>query len=104
MQPGGFSAAGFLGKGERLLPLLEEDRLTLDALDLDFGMLGSGLEELIRRAASKPSRRAYVPPHSVAVSVTKGFQICPWAADPHAGQCSTGEGAAFSRVNWQIKN
>jgi hypothetical protein len=40
----------------------------------------------------------------VAVSVTKGFQICPWAADPHTGHCRTGGGAGFSGFDWRIRN
>jgi hypothetical protein len=34
----------------------------------------------------------------------KGFQICPWALDPHHQQCSAGKGVQYGAVDWQIKN
>jgi hypothetical protein len=105
MRPGAFSERGFLSEEESLASVLEEDSKILESVGLEFEQLGDRLEELIRSALSTRNRRARVPPHySVAVSVTKGFQICPWAANPHAGQCTTGRGAGLSGINWQVRN
>ena len=33
-----------------------------------------------------------------------GFQICPWAANPHSGQCTAGGGVRHASVDWQLRN
>src|SRR5438876_49631 len=97
MRPGVFSQAGFLGADERLPDLLACDAETMRSLGLSFDRTARELERLIRAAANHPRRRARVAPHFVVtVSVSKGFQICPWAPQPHAGQCTEGGGAGLA--------
>ena len=96
MRPGAFSLAGFLGQHESLRQVLEADRLQVERLGLTFDQLAKALESLIGAAESAPNRQARVnSKYRVEVEVLTGFQICPWASDPHHSQCDAGEGVPW---------
>src|SRR5207247_219070 len=91
MRPGAFSRAGFLAPGERLEEVLQADARTIEELQLDYGQLATQLDSLIAKAESSPRRRVEIDGRFLAeVDVHTGFQICPWAPDPHHGQCTAG--------------
>jgi hypothetical protein len=101
MRPGAFSRAGFLGPQENLLQVLEADRQQVARMGLTFEQLAEPLEALIAAGVSSPSRKANVGKvYRVEVEVLTGFQICPWAADPHHAQCTAGKGVQNASVNW----
>jgi hypothetical protein len=105
MRPGAFSRAGFLGPQESLLQVLEADRQQVARMGLTFEQLAEPLEALIAAGVSSPSRKTNVGKvYRVEVEVLTGFQICPWAADPHHAQCTAGKGVQNASVNWRIIN
>jgi hypothetical protein len=104
MRPGELSQVGFLGPDERLEDVLDRDRQTLAELGLTPAELAAPLDALLDAAESSGRRRARLGDHDVQIELTTGFQICPWAPDPHHGQCSAGGGARHASITWQIRN
>jgi hypothetical protein len=105
MRSGAFSRAGFLGPDEKLEDVLEADAHTLGELALSHERLAEALDHLIAAAEASPARRATVDGrYLVAVELRPGFQICPWAPDPHHAQCTAGQGVRHASMDWQIRN
>lgn len=105
MRPGVYSRDGFLGAGERLSDVLAADATTVGTLGLTCEAIAERLGNLIRAAVGDPGRRTTTPDGlEIEVMLFKGFQICPWARDPHAGQCTDGGGVEFGSVDWKITN
>jgi hypothetical protein len=105
MRPGAFSRVGFLGPDESLTTVLENDRVEMERLGLTFAELAEALERLIDAAESSPRRKAKVDGNfTVEVEILTGFQICPWAPDPHHSQCTAGQGVRHASANWRIVN
>ena len=104
MKPGAFSRTGFLGPSERLRDVIEADSETLRKLNLTYTEIASKLDSLIAAAESSPSRRTRLGTLECRVEVHQGFQICPWARDPHRAQCSVGLGVRHGSVDWWITN
>jgi hypothetical protein len=105
MRPGRFSTEGFLGPDERLADVLARDDATVRGLHLSHGQLAEGLGTLLSAAEADPARSASIDGRfRVAVTVYKGFQICPWAADPRHRQCDAAGGPRFASLDWTIRN
>jgi hypothetical protein len=104
MRPGAFSQGGFLGPGERLDEVLARDRQTLAELGLSHAELASPLDGLLDVAESTNRHRARIGDLEARIELTTGFQICPWAPDPHHAQCTAGGGVRHASVTWQIRN
>jgi len=105
MRPGGFSQAGFLGLDERLEDVIARDAQTLEKLGLRCEQLADALEAIIDAAACARARAVRVAPHfEVRVERFTGFQICPWAPDPHHAQCQAGGGVRNASVDWHVRN
>lgn len=105
MRPGEFSQAGFLGQHERLEDVLARDARTLRDSNLSPHELADGLERLLDAAEEARGRSARVDDRfDVRVEVFTGFQICPWAANPHSGQCTAGGGVRHASVAWHVRN
>lgn len=105
MRPGRLSQLGFLGPRERLTDVLARDDETMRELGLSHAQMAGVLADLLGRAEERPARRVTVDRHfDVSVTVFKGFQICPWAASPHRGQCDAEGGPRFASLDWTIRN
>jgi hypothetical protein len=105
MRPGSFSVSGFLGPHEKLDEVIERDARVLDELGITYDQLAASLERLIQAADASRGRPIRVPPHFEAQVVAyTGFQICPWAPDPHHAQCMAGGGVRNASLDWQITN
>ena len=104
MRPGAFSQAGFLGPDERLEDVLAGDQQTLADLGLTRAELAVPLDALLDAAESSGRNRARIGDHDVRIEVTTGFQICPWAPDPHHAQCAAGGGVRHASITWEIRN
>ena len=88
MRPGAFSQRGFLGEDERLKDVLEADARTLEELGLSAEELATPLDRLIDAAEASRGRSARVDDRfDIGIEVFTGLQICPWAPEPHSGQC-----------------
>lgn len=105
MRPGAFSRLGFLGSDEGLEEVLEADRREVCRLGLTFERLADALERLIDAAVDSRGRSAIVDgKFRVKTEVFTGFQICPFASDPHHAQCGEAGGVRHGSINWKIKN
>jgi hypothetical protein len=105
MRPGRLSRLGFLGPDEHLADVLARDEATMRDLDLSYTQVAGVLADLFGRAESSPRRRVTVDQRfDVSVTVYKGFQLCPWAASPHRGQCDAAGGPRFASLDWTIRN
>jgi hypothetical protein len=105
MRPGEFSRDGFLGAHERLEDVLSSDNRTLEESNLSPDELADVLERLLDAAEDARGRSARVDgDFDVSVEVVTGFQICPWAASPHSGQCTAGGGVRHASVTWHVRN
>ena len=104
MRPGGFSRVGFLGPDERLGGVLAADEQLLETMGIGFEDSVAPLDRLLTAAERSPHRRVTVDGYTVLVDIKPGFQICPWAEDPHHGQCTAGQGVRHASVEWQVKN
>src|SRR6266436_1371716 len=105
MRPGAFSRVGFLGPHESLAQVLEADRLEVERVGLTFESLAQSLEDLIVAGESSRTRKVDIGGrYHVEIEVLTGFQICPWASDPHHAQCDAGHGVQHASVNWRIIN
>jgi hypothetical protein len=105
MRPGAFSQRGFLGADERLEDVLEADARTLAELGLSPQELADPLDRLIDAAEATRGRSARVDDHfDIGIELFTGFQICPWAPDPHSGQCSAAGGVRHASVEWHLRN
>lgn len=105
MRPGALSVSGFLGPHERLEEVLAADERTLSRLGVSPEELGARLDALLTAAESERRRAATVDGRfRVSIDLHPGFQICPWAADPDAGQCTAGGGVRHASVDWTIRN
>jgi hypothetical protein len=105
MRPEAFSRAGFLGPTESLEQILEADRAKVERLHLTFEQIAEKLDSVLRAAEACP-RRSFTSERELRVDVDifPGFQICPWATDPHHAQCSAGGGVRHASVSWRIRN
>jgi hypothetical protein len=104
MRPGVFSRTGFLGPNERLRDVIGADSEALQKLNLTYAEIASKLDGLIAAAEASPARRTRLGALECGVQVHQGFQICPWARDPHHAQCSAGLGVRHGSVDWWITN
>ena len=104
MRPGAFSRSGFLGLNERLADVISADAKVLSELGLSCAVLASKLDELVSAAEASPARQARIGALECQVQVHQGFQICPWAPDPHRAQCDAGLGVRHASVDWRIAN
>lgn len=104
MRPGAFSRTGFLGPNERLGEVIAADAETLRTLNLSYAEIASKLDALISAAESSPARRASLGALECRVQVHQGFQMCPWAPDPHRAQCTAGLGVRHGSVDWWVTN
>jgi hypothetical protein len=105
MRPGAFSQRGFLGENERLGDVLEADAKTLEELGLSPEELAGPLDRLIDAAETARGRAARVDERfEIDIEVFTGFQICPWAPDPHGGQCAAAGGVRHASVEWHLRN
>ena len=104
MRPGAFSRTGFLGPNERLRDVIAADSETLRRLNLTYAEIASKLDALITAAEVSPGHRARLGALECRVQVHQGFQICPWAPDPHHTQCSAGVGVRHGSVDWWVTN
>jgi hypothetical protein len=105
MRPGEFSQGGFLGEHERLEDVLAQDARTLEESNLSPDELADTLDRLLDAAEADRRRSARVDgAFDVSVEVFTGFQICPWAANPHSGQCTAGGGVRHASVDWRVRN
>jgi hypothetical protein len=105
MRPGAFSQSGFLGEHERLDDVLAADARTLGELGLTAAELAAPLDRLLDAAEEARGRSARVDGRfEIRIEIFTGFQICPWAARPHSGQCSAGGGVRHASVEWALRN
>jgi hypothetical protein len=105
MRPGRLSRLGFLGPDERLADVLARDEATMRDLGLSYTQVAGVLADLLGRAEASPGRRVTVHErYDVSITVFKGFQLCPWAASPHRGQCEAAGGTRFASLDWTIRN
>ncbi len=105
MRPGQFSQAGFLGSEERLNDVLSADAKTLQELGVTYGELAAALEELIEKGDQQRGRSVKVNDKFVVeVEAHTGFQICPFAPEPHKNQCTASGGVRFGSLDWKISN
>jgi hypothetical protein len=105
MRPGRLSRLGFLGPDERLTDVLARDEATMRDLGLSYTQVAGALADLLGPAVGSPSRRITVDQRiDISVTVYKGFQLCPWAANPHRGQCDVAGGPRFASLDWTIRN
>lgn len=104
MKRGAFSREGFLGPDEKLKDVLENDAKTLQNLKLTYAEIASRLDTLISAAEESPTRKALIGGLECQVRIHQGFQICPWAVDPHHAQCDIGLGVRHASVDWSIKD
>jgi hypothetical protein len=105
MRPGRLSQLGFLGPDERLATVLARDEATMRGLGLSYAQVAGALGDLLSQAEASLGRRVTVDERfHVSVTVYKGFQLCPWAADPRRGQCEVGGGPRFASLDWTIRN
>jgi hypothetical protein len=105
MRPGAFSQRGFLGEDERLEDVLEADARTLEELGLSAEELATPLDRLIDAAEASRGRSARVDDRfDIRIEVFTGFQICPWAPEPHSGQCPAAGGVRHASVEWHLRN
>ncbi len=105
MRPGVFSRSGFLGPEDRLADVLEGDRNTLAQAGLTAELLADRLDPLLVAAENAPSRSARVEGRwAVSIELYTGFQICPWAPDPHHSQCTAAGGVTHGSIDWRVRN
>ena len=105
MRPGAFSERGFLGEDERLEDVLEADARTLSELGLSAEELAAPLDRLLDVAEGARGRSARIDDRfDIDIELFTGFQICPWAPDPHGGQCSAAGGVRHASVEWHLRN
>ena len=104
MRPGAFSQVGFLGPEERLEEVLDQDRQTVARLGLTLAEIVVPLDALLDVAESSGGNWARLGDLDVQIELTTGFQICPWATDPHHAQCTAGGGVRHASITWQIRN
>lgn len=105
MRPGAYSRVGFLGPQESLIAVLNADRREVTRLGLTYAQIAEPLERLIEVAEASIGRKAKVDgKFRVEVEIFTGFQICPWAEDPHHSQCTAGQGVRHASLNWLIAN
>lgn len=102
MQPGVYSTKGFLGIGERLNDVLLHDQVILKDLNLTYDELAEPLSELLNTALQ--TNKTQINFFEVRLTKYKGYQICPWATDPHHQQCTAGGGVEFGSIDWVITN
>jgi len=104
MRPGAFSRTGFLGANETLRDVIAADSEVLRKLNVSDAEIASKLDALITAAEASPAHRARLGRLQCQVQVHQGFQICPWAPDPHHAQCSAGLGVRHASVDWWVTN
>ncbi|MGZ4411765.1 MAG: hypothetical protein ACXVY8_06480 [Gaiellaceae bacterium] len=103
MRPGVYSQAGFLNEGERLEEVLAADAAVLVGLELEPDSLAAPLDRLISAAEANRLRFTRERAILLRIAVHRGFQLCPWTADP-PNQCTVGAGVSHASVDWQACN
>jgi hypothetical protein len=104
MRPGAYSKTGFLGPSEKLRDVIVADAQTLRELNLSYEEVASKLDSLLVAAENAPTHQARVGELRCRIQMYQGFQICPWAIDPHHAQCAAGLGVRHGSVDWWITN
>jgi hypothetical protein len=104
MRPGAFSKTGFLGPHERLRDVIAADAEVLRKLGLTYTEIAARLDALIAAAEASPDHSACLGGLQCRVQLYQGFQICPWAPDPHRAQCSAGQGVRHGSLDWWVRN
>jgi hypothetical protein len=104
MRPGRFSQKGFLGPNERLKDVLELDSCALTEMGLTTSELARQLMALLVPVVESRVSAARVHQFRIRLQRFKGFQICPFALDPHRNQCQAGWAVHLASVDWRIRN
>lgn len=104
MRPGRYSKGGFLGPKESLQEVLEYDSKILKRLHITAAELAEPLDKLITAALETGRRYVKKDQFEIKLDIFKGFQICPWAENPHQSQCTMGKGVKYSSIDWSISN
>lgn len=104
MRPAQFSAAGFLGRHERLVDVLEADARALSELGVGAGLLSDRLARLLDAATQSRRGVARIDPFTIRIRRYKGVQICPFAPQPFANPCPGATGSRFASLDWEIRN
>ena len=104
MRPGAFSRSGFLGPGERLGDVLTADAEVLQKLKVSHEELASKLDALVVAAEKSPDHQSRQGVLQCRIQLRQGFQICPWAPNPHRAQCAAGLGVQHGSVDWWLTN
>lgn len=104
MRPGSFARTGFLGMNESLVDVIKADADALSQLGLSCAELAAELDKLVSAAEASPPGLSRVAALECEVHRYQGFQICPWAPDPHRTQCTAGLGVRHASIDWRITN
>ena len=88
---------------EKLEEVLRNDAQLLSQHNLRYADIAERLDFLLGYAMRKKNTITYKH-YSVIIETFKGFQICPWATDPHHAQCVAGGGVQYGSISWTIFN
>jgi hypothetical protein len=104
MRPGRFSEKGFLGPDESLAHVLEMDARTVAELGLTSGLLAQRLGNLLEPAVAARRWTTRVGHYAIRLQRYKGYQICPFAPEPHENPCPHGGSLHYASIDWRIRN
>jgi hypothetical protein len=104
MQPGRYSQVGFLAPGESLSDVLSADARALAEIGCTAQMLADALDQLLAAALEAGGSRTRVSDFVVSIARFKGYQLCPFAAEPERHQCQAGGGQRYGSIDWDIRN
>jgi hypothetical protein len=104
MRPGNFSQAGFLGPGESLREVLENDSRELRDLGLSADTLAEQLGTLLEAALEAAKTNTSAGFYKVRIERYKGPQICPFAPQPHENPCPGKGDRRLASIDWMIRN
>ena len=78
------------------------DQSVLQELGLAYNDLAEPLDKLLKSALQ--TNKTQINFFGIRLEKFKGYQICPWAVDPHHQQCTAGGGVDFGSIDWVITN
>src|SRR5262245_56839692 len=99
MRPGPFAEKGILGPGERLAHVLAMDARTVADLDLTTSLLAERLGNLLEPAVESRRSNIRVGHYAIRLQRYKGYQICPFAPEPHHNPCPYGGGLDYASLD-----
>jgi hypothetical protein len=104
MRPGAWDTAGFLGPGDSLPEVLDNDRRTLAAEGTNAATLGRRLAELLAAAGESDVRRPLrLDLVDVELHRQRGMITCPWASDEFE-RCEIGQGSPPTASRFMIRH